>query len=101
MPAAKPPQASLQVRVKPRASRPGLVGRHGKGVKVAVRAAPERGQANEELLRVLAAALGVPVGSVEIVAGTTSQDKHLRIAGLDQEELERRLAACLGVNENP
>ena len=94
-----PRQASLQVRVKLRASRPGLLGRHGTGVKIAVRAAPERGQANEELLQILAAALGVPAGSVEIVAGVTSQDKHLRIDGLDQEELERRLGECLGADK--
>lgn len=94
-----PLQASLQVRVKPRASRSGLVGRHGKGVKVAVRAVPERGRANEEVLRVLAQALGVAAGTVHIVAGETSQDKHVRIDGLDQEELERRLAACLEADE--
>ena len=99
MTAARSRQASLSVRVKPRASRPGLVGRHGKGVKIAVRAAAERGQANEELLRTLATLLGVSPGSVEIVAGATSQDKHLRIDGLDQEELERRLTKHLGADE--
>jgi uncharacterized protein YggU (UPF0235/DUF167 family) len=75
------------------------LGRHGKGVKVAVRAAPERGRANEELLQVLTAVLEVPAGSVSIVAGAASQDKHLRIDGLDQNELEQRLAASLGENE--
>ena len=99
MSAARPRQASLQVRVKPRASRSGLLGRHGKGVKIAVRAAPERGHANEELLQVVATALGVPAGSVSLVAGAASQDKHLRVEGLDQKELERRLTKTLGANK--
>lgn len=45
-------------------------------VKVQVAAPPERGRANDELLRVLAAALGVPVRDVRLVRGASSPRKR-------------------------
>ena len=93
---SKDPEAFLVVRVKPRAARPGLLGRHGAGIKVAVRAVPERGKANEELLRVLAKLLRVPTTALAVVGGEHAQDKRLRVAGITSAELERRLAAALG-----
>ncbi len=85
----------LAVRVKPRAKRAGLLGWHGEALKVAVRAAPERGRANEELLDILAAALAVPSSALEIASGATAQDKRIRVAGLDAAELRRRIDAAL------
>jgi uncharacterized protein (TIGR00251 family) len=86
----------LHVRVKPQARRPGVVGRHGDGIKVAVRAVPERGRANHELLDILAAWLGVAAGDLEIVAGAGSQDKRVRVHGLEEAELRRRVEAAVG-----
>jgi hypothetical protein len=85
----------LTVRVKPRAKRPGLLGRHGDGIKVAVRAAPERGRANAELVKLLAEVLNLDACAVEVVSGTTSQDKRVRILGLTPQELQKRLDAAL------
>ena len=90
-----PVESILVVRVKPRARRAGVIGSFGAGVKVAVRAAPERGKANAELLQVLGVALGVGAGALQLVAGTGSRDKRVRVTGLDPEELRRRLAAAL------
>ena len=50
-------------------------------LKVRVRAAPHEGAANDALLRVLAKALGVPPGRVEIVGGTASRIKRVKIVG--------------------
>ena len=85
----------LAVRVKPRAKRAGLLGWHGESLKVAVRAAPERGRANEELLDILSEALGLPSSALEIAAGATAQDKRVRVTGIDAAELRRRVAAAL------
>jgi len=87
----------LEIRVKPRAKRAGLLGRHGLALKVAVRAAPERGRANEELVRVLAEALDLPATAFVLVAGATSQDKRLRVSGVTAEELSRRIDAALAL----
>jgi uncharacterized protein (TIGR00251 family) len=89
------PSVLLAVRVKPGAKRAGLVGWHGEALKVGVRAAPERGRANEELLGLLAAALALPVSALEIASGTASQDKRIRITGLAPDELRRRIDAAL------
>ena len=86
----------LAVRVKPRAKLAGILGRHGDGIKVAVRAAPERGRANAELVKLLAEVLGVDESTVEIFTGATSQDKRVRVRGLTPHELEQRLDAALG-----
>jgi len=85
----------LAVRVKPRAKRAGLLGWHGEALKVAVRAAPERGRANEELIDILADALDLPSSALEIAAGATAQDKRIRVTGIDAAELRRRIDATL------
>ena len=90
-----PPSVLLAVRVKPRAKRAGLLGRHGDALKVAVRAAPERGHANEEVLVVVARALGLPTDALAIVSGAGSQSKRLRVSGLTSSELQTRIDAAL------
>ena len=50
-------------------------------LKVRVRAAPHEGEANAALERVLATALGVPPGRVEIVGGPMSRIKRVKIVG--------------------
>ena len=62
---------------------------------MAVRAAPERGQANQELVHVVATFLKLERSAVEIVSGATSQEKRLRIHGESREELQRRIDAAL------
>jgi hypothetical protein len=87
--------ALLAVRVKPRAKRVGLLGWHGGALKVAVRAAPERGHANDELVALLAAALGLPTAAFQIVAGASSQSKRVRVSGLTSSEVQIRIDAAL------
>jgi uncharacterized protein (TIGR00251 family) len=81
----------LQLRVAPGAARNGVVGRHGDAWKLRVTGAPERGKANADVLRVLAAALDVPERSLSLVSGHASRDKVVELRGLDADEAERRL----------
>jgi uncharacterized protein (TIGR00251 family) len=88
--------AVLKVRLRPAAPRAGLVGEHGDGsLKATVRAAPERGRANEELLALLAEALDLPRGAVELLAGEASREKRVRFRGVAAEDLRGRLARAL------
>jgi uncharacterized protein len=48
-------------------------------LKIKVTAPPERGKANEEVCAVLAAYLGVPKRSVEVIVGHTSPQKRVRV----------------------
>jgi uncharacterized protein len=75
------------VRVVPRASRSEIVGEHDGALRVRVAAPPVEGAANEELVRTLARALGVPVRAVEITSGHASKSKVVRVAGADSERL--------------
>ncbi|HEU4594504.1 MAG TPA: DUF167 domain-containing protein [Pyrinomonadaceae bacterium] len=71
----------FDVRVMPRASRSGVAGEHGGALRVRVAAPPVEGAANEELIRTLAKAFGVPARAVEIVSGLSSKNKRVRVHG--------------------
>lgn len=83
----------IDLRVSPKASREGITGWRGTRLKVAVRAAPERGKATAAVVEVLAEALGIPRSAVTVVRGETSQDKTVRIAAeaITLDELIQRL----------
>ena len=77
---------AVTVRLPPKAGRDGIDGvetlADGRAVlKVRVRALPMEGEANAALCRVLARALGVPPGRVEIAGGATSRIKRVKIVG--------------------
>jgi uncharacterized protein (TIGR00251 family) len=84
---------TLRVRVTPRARREGVVGIHDGALRVAVRAPPERGKANQAVLDLLAAELGLPRAALAIASGAAARDKAVRITGIDAAELRRRLGA--------
>jgi uncharacterized protein len=81
------------LKVHPRAKRSALTGRMGEAYKLDLTAPPVDGQANEECIRFFAELAGVPRSRVRIVSGLTSRNKVVEIEGLDQSELEKRLAA--------
>lgn len=87
------PPARLRVRVVPGARASGVVGRHGDAWKLRVTAAPERGRANEAVVRLLATRLGVSRRDVVVVSGTLTRDKVVEVRGVSADEAERRLAA--------
>ena len=88
--------ARFSVTVSPGATRTELVGRHGDGWKARVAAPPERDRANGALVALLAAALDVPVSSVQVVAGRSGRAKVVEVADLETVEVERRLMRSLG-----
>lgn len=79
---------TFTVRVVPRASRSEIVGEHNGALRVRLAAPPVDGAANEELIRLLAIALGVGRSAVEIVTGHTSKTKTLRVSAR-ASDLER------------
>jgi len=82
----------LQLRVSPGAARSAVVGRHGDAWKLRVAAPPTDGRANAAVVALLASTLGVPERDVEIVSGHGSRDKIVALTGIDNDEIERRLA---------
>ena len=59
--------------------------------------APEDGKANAAVVRLLATALALRSRDVEIVSGHSSRDKTVAVAGIDDEEIVRRLTWASGV----
>jgi uncharacterized protein (TIGR00251 family) len=86
----------LRLRVVPGSGSTGIVGRHGEGWKVRVTAPPERGKANEAVVRLLARTLGLPARSVTLVSGHGGRDKMVEVAGIDPAETESRLSSAEG-----
>lgn len=76
----------LRVRLTPRARRAGIDGlvadaEGALALKVAVTAAPEKGAANEALIRLLAKTWHLPASSITLAAGATDRRKLLHLAG--------------------
>ena len=91
----------LRLWVRPGASRAGVSGFHGDALGVRVTAPPVGGAANREVLGVLASALGVRRGDVEVEAGGGARRKRVRVRGLSVEDARNRLAAVLCVDGAP
>lgn len=83
--------ARLKVKVVPGASRTEIVGRLGEALKVRVAAPPEGGQANCEVVALLAAKVGLPLAAVSVVSGPASASKVVAFQGLDEATLRTRL----------
>ena len=81
----------LHVRVRPGASRSEVLGWEGETLRVRVTSPPEDGRANRAVAALLAAALGVPPSSVELVRGGAARDKFFRVRGLAPDGLKARL----------
>jgi uncharacterized protein len=80
---------SFAVRVVPRASRSEITGEQSGALRVRIAAAPVAGAANQELIRLLAKTFKLPQKAVEIVSGTASKNKIVRIQGADALRLQQ------------
>jgi uncharacterized protein YggU (UPF0235/DUF167 family) len=83
----------LELRVQPGARRTAITAVGAAAVRIAVTARPERGKANEAALAVLAEALGVPHGRLELIQGAHARTKRVRVHGMAATELADRLGA--------
>jgi uncharacterized protein (TIGR00251 family) len=70
----------LDLSVVPGAKRTEPVGLHDGALRVRLAAPPVDGKANEALIAWLAAELGLPRRSVELLRGASSRRKQLRLA---------------------
>ena len=59
-------------------------------------APPEGGRANEAVVELLAERAGLPRRAVTVVSGHSSREKVVRMDGVDQAEIERRLESQQG-----
>jgi hypothetical protein len=83
--------ATLDIRVIPRSPRTRVDGMRGGAILIRLAAPPVDGAANAALIAFLSDALDVPRARITLVAGETSRDKRVRIAGLDADSARARL----------
>ena len=63
-------------------------------LKARVRAVPEKGRANEAVLKLLAKSLGLPASRARLLSGETARRKSVFLAG-DPQALAQSLLAAL------
>jgi len=85
----------LPVRAQPGGRKNAITGEHHGQLKVSVTAAPEKGKANQALIRVLADELGLKRSQITLISGETATQKKFLCEGIDLEELRGRLASLL------
>jgi uncharacterized protein (TIGR00251 family) len=86
------PQATLSVRIQPRASRNEVAGLLGETLKLRLTAPPVEGEANDACLAFLAKLLDLAPSRLAIIQGARSRTKLIRITGMTQAEVIARLA---------
>ena len=87
--------ARLKLHVTPGAREDVLAGWQGDSLRVKIRARPEKGRANEAVLRFLAGRLNLPRSRLHLVRGATSRDKLIEVEGLSEAELRAWLGRAL------
>jgi uncharacterized protein (TIGR00251 family) len=83
--------ALLDVRLQPRAKRDEIVGEREGILVVRVTAPPVEGKANEALCALIARRARVGRKRVEVIRGSSSRDKVVRVEGVTTAELRRAL----------
>jgi uncharacterized protein len=86
----------LPVQVQAGARRNGILGVRNGMVRVAVTAAPEKGKANEAIVRILSEEFGVAKSAIELVSGATSAKKQFLVVGRRVEEVRRVIESIVG-----
>jgi uncharacterized protein len=85
----------VDVRVMPRAPRDRIEAVRNGRLVVRVTAPPVDGAANDAVVALFAATLRVPRARIQVVAGATTRNKVVAIAGLDVATLDAILSAIL------
>ncbi len=81
----------FDVKVKPGARESKASGTVDGALKVEIKAPPEGGKANAELIRLLSKLTGARASDIEISSGSASRRKKIRISGVELETLRKIL----------
>lgn len=81
----------VRVRVVPRASRSRIAGEIGDRLKLQVCAPPVEGEANREVLELVARSAGLAPRNASLVGGSTGRSKTVRLECDDPAEVAARL----------
>jgi uncharacterized protein YggU (UPF0235/DUF167 family) len=95
----RPDGVELAVYARPGAKRSAVAGVHGGALAVRLAARPVDDAANRELVRLLAANLGVPRTAITLRTGARARAKRIHVRGVTPDEAIRRLAPLLSIDK--
>ncbi|HDS30833.1 MAG TPA: DUF167 domain-containing protein [Firmicutes bacterium] len=78
----------FDVIVKPKARNNAILGVHDNAIRIGVSAAPEKGKANDAVIKLLSKLLKIPVSDIQIESGETSRRKRIKVIGVKPEEIK-------------
>ena len=81
----------LHFHVVPNAKVDQVIGEHGTSIKIKLRAPAVEGKANAAFLNFLAKRLEISRHAIVLERGEKTREKSIRIEGLSEEEIHRRL----------
>jgi len=87
----KEEQTRLDIRVYPGAGKNEIKGFKDGVLDIRITAHPEKGKANEALIKYLSDILGIAKSSIQIRRGAASRRKSVVISGLDDKKLKELL----------
>lgn len=87
----QPDGVLLSIKLQPRASANQVGEELGNELRIKVTAPPVDSAANEALIRLIAQTLDCPRSHVELVRGHTSRHKILKILGLSELDVTKKL----------
>lgn len=86
----------LALKVTPNAKKPVFPAGYDewrKAVEIRVKALPEKGEANAEVVELVARFFGMAESAVSIVGGAKSREKSVEILGLEKEKAAQMISA--------
>lgn len=85
----------LNIKVTPKASHNRIQGWMGETLKISVTTVPEKGKANQAVIKLLSKNLKHPASQIHITAGQQHSNKTVCFDNLDDRELHDRIATVL------
>lgn len=70
---------TIEISAQPQAKRTEIKGEHGGRLRIAVKAKPQQGAANKELVKFLAKLLDLKQSDIVIISGELSRQKRVRV----------------------
>lgn len=78
----------IRIKASPKASKNEIVGWEGDELKVRIAAVPDKGKANDALLKFLSKYLGVSRSDLSLLSGETNRHKRVLITGRTVADLD-------------
>ncbi|NGX41112.1 MAG: hypothetical protein KR126chlam4_00948 [Candidatus Anoxychlamydiales bacterium] len=76
----------IKVKIIPKSKVNQIISFEEDTLKIRIKASPEKGKANKELIRFIAKSLSIAQNRISIVSGHTSRLKKLQIGGISKKD---------------